>query len=139
MGHIVKIISERERKQHIEYEQSFTCIDGEDDGCGFGFPCEKDGTLIHDENYDIWIENYKSCVAHPEKFRADGVRKISWWYTEPAHALCSCGEEILLQGDTVCLNCGQWYNGFGQALRDPDEWEEDRFDDEYSEEEWEWF
>lgn len=137
MSHIVKIISERERKQHIEYEQSFTYIGGEDDGCGFGFPCEKDGTLIHDENYDIWIENYKSCVAHPEKFQADGVRKISWRDTEPAHALCSCGEEILLQGDTVCPNCGQWYNGFGQALRDPDEWEEDRFDDEYSEEEWE--
>ena len=29
-----------------------------------------------------------------------------------------------------CL-CGQWYNAFGQALKDPDEWEDDRFDGDF--------
>lgn len=125
MNHIVKILSEREKRQHVEYEQTFTCIGDENDGCGFGFPCEKDGTLIHNESYDCWIKNYESCLAHPERFEAEGVKKISWWYTEPAHALCSCGEEILLQGDTECPNCGQLYNAFGQPLVDPEYWEED--------------
>ena len=127
MSVIVKMLSEWKRMKHVEYELAFTIIGGEDDGCGFGFPCTKDGTLIHNEHYDCWIENYKSCVAHPEKFEPEGVKEISWWYTEPAHARCSCGEEILLQGDTCCPNCGQWYNGFGQALRDPEEWEEDYY------------
>lgn len=124
MSVIVKMLSERKRMKHVEYELAFTIIGGDDDGCGFGFPCTKDGTLIHNEYYDCWIENYKMCMKHPEKFEPDGVKEISWWYTEPAHARCSCGEEILLQGDTCCPNCGQWYNGFGQALRNPEEWEE---------------
>lgn len=123
MSHIVKIISERERKQHVEYQREFQAI-GAPKGCGFGFPCEKDGALIHDENYDIWIQNYKDCLAHPESFKDNGVVKISWGYSEPAHAQCSCGEELLLEGDTVCPNCGQRYNAFGQALKGPDEWEE---------------
>lgn len=66
------MLSERKRMKHVEYELAFTIIGGEDDGCGFGFPCTKDGTLIHNEYYDCWIENYKICVAHPEKFEPVG-------------------------------------------------------------------
>ena len=40
--------------------------------------------------------------------------------------LCKCGQEVLLMdtymGATDCPNCGQWYNVFGQELKDPDEW-----------------
>jgi hypothetical protein len=130
MSHIVRIISKSERKKHVEYELVFTCV-GKDDGSGFGFPCKKDGTLIHDENYDCWIKNYNYCIAHPEEFEAEGVKEILWWYTEPTHAKCSCGYEVILDGDTYCTGCGQLYNGFGQALKDPSEWEENDYDDEW--------
>ena len=40
MSHIVRIISESERKKHVEYELVFTCVE-KDDGSGFGFPCKK--------------------------------------------------------------------------------------------------
>lgn len=130
MSHIVKTVSERKEMQHVEYGIEFQAI-GKEEGCGCRFPCNKDGTLIHDENFNIWFQNYKYCLSHPELFENRGVVKASWWYTEPAHAICSCGEEILLQGDTMCPKCGQWYNAFGQALKNPDEWEDDRFDGDF--------
>lgn len=103
MSHIVRIISKSERKKHVEYELVFTCV-GKDDGSGFGFPCKKDGTLIHDENYDCWIKNYNYCIAHPEEFEAEGVKEILWWYTEPTHAKCSCGYEVILDGIRIVLD-----------------------------------
>lgn len=50
-------------------------------------------------------------------------------YVENATALCSCGEIIELRnqhlGACECPNCGQWYNLFGQTLKNPRHWEED--------------
>ena len=130
MNHIVKILSERERKQHIEWRREFWLI-GDYPGNGASFPCDSHGNLCMDDEYvDIWYPNYEDCLAYPEKYEDQGVVKNSWWYTEPTHARCSCGAEVILQGDTVC-ECGQWYNGFGQALLDPEYWEEDYYDDEY--------
>lgn len=123
MSHIVKIISEREQKKQTEYRRAFQLI-GDYPGNGYSFPCEADGTLIKDENYKYWYQNYEYCLAHPEKYRDDGVEERSWWYSEPAIAECSCGREISLDGDQMC-DCGQWYNAFGQALKDPEYWEED--------------
>lgn len=116
-------IKPREHIKHTEWRRSFTNIKHPDSG--FEFPCDSSGTLIHNEHYDCWIENYEMCISNPEKFRDDGVVKRSWWHTEPALVRCSCGEEFYLDGDTECPNCGQWYNGFGQELKDPSQWEED--------------
>lgn len=38
---------------------------------------------------------------------------------------CDCGERVYLSGDSQCPECGQWYNGFGQQLKDPSEWPDD--------------
>ena len=50
--------------------------------------------------------------------------------TEPAVGRCSCGAEVILDTDDYmgaveCEECGQWYNLFGQALVDPEYWEEE--------------
>jgi len=37
---------------------------------------------------------------------------------------CRCGRVLELEGDTEC-SCGQWYNAFGQRLKDPSQWEEE--------------
>lgn len=38
---------------------------------------------------------------------------------------CHCNTTVYLSGDTQCDGCGQWFNAFGQELKDPSEWEED--------------
>lgn len=38
---------------------------------------------------------------------------------------CDCGTTVYLEGDTQCEGCGAIFNGFGQKLKDPSEWEED--------------
>lgn len=129
MSHIVKMLSKRERKQHVEYKRVFQEL-YESPGNGFAFPCDKYGNLkTNDENYDYWIKNYHYCVEHPEKYKDCGVEEDSWWYTENARALCSCGAEIELcdqyMGACECPKCGQWYNLFGQALIKPEYWEGD--------------
>lgn len=36
---------------------------------------------------------------------------------------CSCGNTVSLDdGDAECEKCGQWYNSFGQRLKDPSQW-----------------
>ena len=124
MSHIVKIISERQSKQHIEWRREFQRI-GESEGTGYSFPCDQGGVVdTNDANYDCWKENYEYCLSHPQEYEDLGAVCNSWYYTEPAVGKCSCGREVRLQGDTVC-ECGQWYNQFGQALLDPEYWEED--------------
>ena len=118
MSHIVKIISERERKTHIEYARMFQRI-GDYPGNGYSFPCESDGTLLNTN--ESARENYEYCLAHPEKYEDMGVEEWNLNYTEPALAKCSCGRELYLEGDQEC-GCGQWYNAFGQALKDPKYW-----------------
>ena len=130
MRSIKKIISESQKVNHVEYRREFSSID--DDACDYSFPCEKNGTLIHDKFYDSWIENYHYCVSHPDEYEDMGIITMKWEYTEPTHALCSCGREVFLSGDTCCGGCGQWYNMFGQPIKNPFEWDEN-CDDDYFE------
>ena len=40
----------------------------------------------------------------------------------------NCGKDVYLTNHTNECECGAFYNGFGQRLSDPDEWdEEDRY------------
>lgn len=38
--------------------------------------------------------------------------------------VCHCGTTVYLDGDTQCEGCGQWFNGFGQELKNPP-WDEE--------------
>lgn len=78
-------------------------------------------------------KNYEYCMAHPEEFETawNDIMHEKYSYTEPAVGVCSCGEQITLDGDfdgaIQCPKCGQWYNLFGQELLPPDQWEENLF------------
>lgn len=129
MSHIVKIISERKKVTNITYSHCFQQI-GESEGIGYNFPCDKYGNLDEtDEYYDTWIKSYKKCIENPNKYEDRGIIKETWQYIDNAKALCSCGKRIDLwdqyQGACECPNCNQWYNLFGQALIDPEYWEEE--------------
>ena len=121
MSHIEKTIHARELKHHVEYCRDFTLR--KDPVGGFSFPCDKSGNLLKDDiNYQTWYPNYLFCVQHPEIYLDNGVVKNEWDYTRPEEVKCSCGQVFFLENVTVCPKCGQWYNGFGQSLKDPVEW-----------------
>lgn len=123
----IKIISERKRVKHIEHRREFQTI-GEPDGCGFSFPCDKEGNLKTDDiHYNDWKKNYDLCMDNPDKFIDKGITE-DIFYMENAKALCICGKEIELydeyMGACECPYCGRWYNLFGQELINPEHWED---------------
>ena len=88
MSHIIKIISERKRVQHIEHKREFQLV-AEESFSGFSFPADKYGNVNkQDENYAFWQKNYEYCLSHPNEYEDLGVVEQSWWYTEPAVAKC---------------------------------------------------
>ena len=122
----MKIIREAEWKREAYYTIDFDI----DDTCGFTFPCDKYGNV--EELNPSAEQNYRYCLEHPEKYRAPYVKKHIHEWREPPVGRCSCGEEVTLtndyEGATQCPKCGQWYNLFGQALIDPEYWEDDYSD-----------
>ena len=121
---MLKIISERTPMEYITYHIEFT----DDEGSGFSFNADVNGKIII-ENEDQ-RKNYEYAIAHPELFpiQYNEFTKRVQHYTEPAHGICRCGQEITLQdeymGACQCEKCGQWYNVFGQELIDPEYWSE---------------
>lgn len=127
---MMKNFTPRERKTDITYEVEFLRHDG---NSGFGFPCTETGELL-EMNNPYAIENYRECLAHPERFGVyNHIRKFKHTYTENAHGTCECGEEVSLwnewYGACECPRCGRWYNLFGQELNPPKDWEENYEED----------
>jgi len=95
---------------------------------GCSFPCDEHGNL---KTLNACAkENYTYCMAHPEKFPYSynevSERRIVW--REPDSGICHCGTKVILQNEYMgacqCVNCGQWYNLFGEELLPPEQWEE---------------
>ena len=129
---MIKDFIKGEEKQHIEYELEFT----DNKGNGFAFPCNRLGEVS--ELTPEGKNNYEWCLEHRGQFDVSGVvKRISWWYKEQNSGICKCGNRIELfdqyMGACECPHCGQWWNLFGQELRDPSEWEMISYDDEYGE------
>lgn len=55
-----------------------------------------------------------------DEMKEKGMSNVRLWRCMK----CGCGEEVILQGDTECNECGALYNGFGQRLVPRDMWEE---------------
>ena len=121
---MLTIIKKRERKSETYYTYDFDI----NRSGGFAFPCDENGVVDESKLNEYALDNYKKCMAHPEKFEWKGVKKHKYSYTEPAIGKCHCGEEFELipqyMGACECPNCGQWYNIFGQELLPPVQWEE---------------
>lgn len=62
----------------------------------------------------------KAWAFRDAKQGIDQIYNVRVW----RYITCDCGERVCLQGDVEC-DCGQWYNGAGQKLRPPHQWEED--------------
>ena len=127
-----EIVRPRQAKRHVERrleypDFSFPLTDGQ------VIPVMRVGTeeVPVSQEECIWWNNYLMCL---EKYGEGEAVTLEWDYVEPALAKCSCGTELLLEcqyaGACQCPDCGQWYNVYGQALVDPEYWEEDDEDDD---------
>lgn len=100
------------------------------DGSGFSFPADENGRIREELLSDDALANYEYCISHPELFEEPGhFVSREYNYTTPAIGECVCGNQMELtneyMGACKCPKCGRWYNLFGQALLDPEYWEDD--------------
>ena len=99
---MLKIISERTPMKHITYHIEFT----DEYGNGFCFNADDNGNIIIEN--EVQRENYELALAHPEKFvHYNELTKRVQHYTEPAHGICKCGQEIALQDEYMGAFYGQ--------------------------------
>ena len=129
---MLKNVVRREHKKVVRFSLEFT--DGA--GCGFSFPCDRNGAVFMDEMTECAKKNLEYCMTHPDEFETwNEVRRDVYTYTEPAHGTCTCGNEVYLYdeyyGACECQKCGRWYNMFGQELLHPSYWETDPADEDY--------
>ena len=80
---------------------------------------------------DIKVEIYCMSCGHEEVFE-DHKRPFecpkcgSLLLHETCIIECEdCGKDVYLTDNTNECECGALYNGFGQRLADPDEWDEE--------------
>lgn len=118
-------IKRGEMKEVVEYSLNFYV---DRDG-GYGFPCDENGNVF--ESNPALVANYKRCLERPEDFpyAFNQLEKRTHRYREPDTGVCShCGTEVMIQNEYMgafeCPGCGQWYNLFGQELKNPHRWHE---------------
>ena len=111
----------------VDYEVRFFA----DCNGGFAFPCDANGQiLVNEKTNPAAVKNYNWCLEHPERFPYDFNRviKMEHSWKEPNSGTCHCGQKLDLvneyMGACECPECGQWYNLWGQELKNPERWSE---------------
>ena len=119
----MEIIEEEVKEFRLEYTDAH--------GDGYSFPCDKDGNILWDKcpYPDTTKKSLAYCKAQDWATNGEVVMVV----THNRYGICPrCGRHVWLGGNgfapymgmTEC-ECGQWYNVFGQALKPPEDWEED--------------
>lgn len=125
---MIQIIKESARVTATDYYIEFHCKD--DPEAGFCFPANKDHTPMLDKMCTDAIANYESCLTD-DRLTAAEFTSNTYSYTEPAIGRCHCGREVVLESrymGAVQCECGQWYNIFGQELKERKYWEDDEYE-----------
>ena len=122
---MLKLIKERTPETLVDFRIEFTYKD--DPNAGFCFPATPKGEPDYFFMPKEARANYEKCLTD-DRLIGPEFTKTERTYMNPAVGKCSCGREVILDADysgAVQCGCGQWYNLFGQELRDPRYWEED--------------
>lgn len=124
---MAQIIKQRERKVYKRVELNF--YTKETDEVCYGFPVVNGDVIpcnyvTHEpcsEEECNWWNNYLFAKANDSLYSV--MEEKEYYYTEPAVAICECGEEITLNYDAEeCEHCGRMHNMFGQELRPRKYW-----------------
>lgn len=113
-------------KRHWETVIEYNLIFDNGKGRVFRFPCDKNGKVHNLSN--ALKANLKMCLNEPERFtRFNEVVQYKTTVMMPGKGKCHCGRMVVLNDDYngACrCPCGQWYNIFGQKLKNnPEYWE----------------
>lgn len=118
----LKIIRHAEWDEETVYSLDFLMKD--DLSSGFSFPCDKWGRVSPDIHPEA-AENLRKCLDGTYDVIVQGIMEDTHDFKIPALAECHCGEQIELEGDTVCHKCGREYNSAGQELAPRHMWGEE--------------
>ena len=106
-------------------------------GCGYAFPCDKHGAIIWEKvsSPTAVKKNLAYCKEHPEKWNGKNGGVVTL-ISRSHYGICpQCGHKVYFNGSgyfgAFKCDCGKWYNRFGQELKPPEDWFEDRDDDWY--------
>jgi hypothetical protein len=125
---MIQIIKESSRVTVTNYFIEFHYKD--DPYAGYSFPANKDRTLALDKMTPEAIINYEHCKVD-NCFTEAEFTTNTYSYTDPAVGKCHCGAEVTLSSrymGAVQCECGQWYNIFGQELKEQKYWEDDDYE-----------
>lgn len=118
----LEIIRYSEWDEETVYSLDFLRRD--DLSSGFSFPCDKWGRVSPDLSPEA-RENLRKCLDGTFDVITQGIMEDTRDFRIPALARCECGEEIELDGDTVCHKCNREYNSAGQELAPRHMWGEE--------------
>jgi hypothetical protein len=106
-------IKKGERVTVVSFSRVFD-FEGEE-GWGFSFPCEENGSLLPDKYLGSWMPNYQACmtgVVDGKRVVDKGIERREHSYWEPGSIRCRCGAEVVIDmlmtnTCTACVTCGQ--------------------------------
>ena len=69
-------------------------------------------------------------IRKPAEYDGEKTLEQNRWRDRGSVECPTCGREHNLErGDSDCTHCGQMFNCVGQALKPPEQWEDDEFYD----------
>lgn len=120
-----------------EIEEEFQLVYEDVHGDGYAFPCDKHGSILWEKvsSPATVKKSIEYCKEHTEKWDGKNGEVVTIAY-HSRYGICpGCGHKVYLNGSgyfgAFDCDCGRWYNRFGQEIKPPKYWFEDRDDDWY--------
>lgn len=122
----MKIVEVEKRDYALVYEDK--------QGNGYSFHCDKHGAILWGKisSPTAAKKNLAYCKEHQEKWNGRNGEVVTLISRERYGICPRCGRRVYFGGSgwaayigTAECECGQWYNVFGQALKPPEDWEEE--------------
>lgn len=120
------IVTPRQRLERTEYLRSFDTIGHP--GCGYAFPCDKDGNLSPPSCSEAEANRAKVFASIGTRYLDRGISAQTTRWTAPAIGICErCAHLVTLEMPLAnsCDGCDADYNMSGQRLAPRSLWGEE--------------
>jgi len=124
---MIEIIQERDVTWETVYDIFFGYV-GHERSWGFGFDCDRNGTVDTSKLNPAAHANYLACLTgtvHGRKVIGGVIRSNEVRHITERIGKCPCGERITLSHFTNTCSCGRDYNSSGTELAPRSQWGEE--------------